>query len=474
MSDTNAPPRWRVFPVLALGTLMATLDLSIVNIALPTLSRDLGAPLATVTWVVLAYVLTITGLLLAFGRLADRLGRRRIYGLGLGVFSIASLACALAPHAGALIAARAVQGVGAAMMTANSTALLASSFPGEERGRALGAFGAMVGVGLGLGPPLGGLILEHVSWRWIFLVNLPLGALALVLIGRVPADPPRRAAVDLRPLATALGCGGLVLLMLALARGPVEGWGSTRILAVILGGIALLTAFGVVERRAGDPLLPHATLNGALGRAAALTFAGNLISIAIGLHLPLYLEGVAGFDAGASGRWVAVVPLAALVLAPAAGRWSDRWGSRPLTATGLAITAVGCLVLGGLGVGASRIQLLVGMALVGLGQGLFSVPNARAILSAVHAERLGVASGLQATMRNLGFSAGAALIGALLSGRFRAHGGGTLGGLLSGVGRQAFAGATSDAYNVLATIALIATIAAATSPQPSRSETQPV
>src|SRR5262245_35694580 len=321
----GAPARWRVFPVLALGTLMATLDLSIVNIALPTLSRDLAAPLATVAWVVLAYVLTITGLLLGFGRLADRFGRRRIYGLGLGVFSAASLLCAFAPGVGALIAARTLQGVGAAMMTANSTALLAAAFPATERGRALGLFGAIVGVGLGLGPPLGGLVVEHASWRWIFLINLPLGALALARLRRIPPDPPRPAAVDLRPASTALWCAGLVLVMLALARGPAQGWRSAASVPLIAGGLALLGLCFAIERRAADPLLPHGSLTGPLGRAAFLTFAGNLISIAIGFHLPLYLEGVLGFDTGRSGRWVAVVPLAALVLAPAAGQWADRW-----------------------------------------------------------------------------------------------------------------------------------------------------
>ncbi|MBI1796436.1 MAG: MFS transporter [Candidatus Eisenbacteria bacterium] len=463
----GAAPRWRVVPVLALGTLMATLDLSIVNIALPTLARDFAVPLTTIAWVVLAYVLTITGLLLAFGRLADRVGRRRVYGLGLAVFTIASLACAASPGAGALIAARALQGIGAAMMTANSTALLAASFPGAERGRALGVFGAVVGVGLGLGPPLGGLLVAHLSWRWIFLVNLPLGTLALAMLGRVPADPPRRGVPSPRVAATAAWCAGLALLMFALSRGPEAAWRPAVVVPPVVAAIALLAAFVAIERRSTDPLLPLAALAGPLGRAATLTLLGNMISIAVGLHLPLYLEGVLGFDAGRSGRWIAIIPLAALVIAPAAGRRADRRGSKPLTIAGLAITAAGLVVLAGLGAAPGFPRLVLGMALVGVGQGLFAAPNARAILGAVGEHDLGLASGLQATMRNLGFAAGAALGAALLASRFAAHGGGTLTGHMAAAGRNAFAAATADTYLALAGLALVATAVAAAGRAPT-------
>jgi multidrug resistance protein len=203
-------PRWRVFPPLALGTLMAVLDISVVGLVLPVLARSLGAPLSTVTWVVLAYVLAVTGLLLAFGRLADRIGRRRVYAAGLLTFVIASMLCALSPTAGWLIAARALQGVGAAMMSANSAALLVAAFPPEERGRALGAFGAVVGAGLALGPPLGGLLVGALSWHWLFLVNLPLGVLTFVLMrAHVPADPAIASDAPAGTGAALAWCAGL-------------------------------------------------------------------------------------------------------------------------------------------------------------------------------------------------------------------------------------------------------------------------
>ncbi len=459
-------PRWRVFPVLALGTIMATLDISVVNIALPTLSRSFGVPLTTVEWVVLAYVLTITGLLLALGRLADRYGRRRIYGIGLALFTLASALCAAAHGAHLLIAARTLQGLGAAMMTANSAALLIVSFSPEERGHALGAFGAAVGAGLALGPPLGGALVQSLSWRWIFIINLPVGLLALALLRRrLPPDPPPGSGPKLPLAGAAMWCAALVLFMLALSRGPSHGWGVAGVGPLLGLAAALLAGFALMERRAADPLLPVADLQGPLGIAVTLTLVGNLVSIAVAFHLPLYLEEVLAFGAGRSGAWLAVLPATALVLAPLAGRWSDRWGTRPLTVTGFGLTAAGLVTLAGVGVAPHPARILAGMAAVGVGQGLFAVPNARALLSAVPPERLGLANGLQGTMRNLGIAGGAALTAALLATRFAAHGGGTLAaGALAARERQAFARATEETYLVMAAIAALGVVLATRRP----------
>jgi EmrB/QacA subfamily drug resistance transporter len=455
--------------VLALGTIMATLDISVVNIALPTLSRSFGIPLATIEWVVLAYVLTITGLLLALGRLSDRHGRRRVYGIGLAVFTLASALCAAAPGAHALIAARTLQGFGAAMMTANSAALLIASFPAQERGRALGAFGAMVGVGLALGPPLGGAVVQHLSWRWIFLINLPLGLLALAMLrDRVPVDPPRASAPPLPWGSAALWCATLVLFMLALSRGPAQGWGAGGVGPLFGVAAGLLAAFAVAERRASAPLLPLADLNGPLGITLSLSLLGNLVSISVGFHLPLYLEEVLGFDAGRSGRWMVVLPLMALVLAPIAGALSDRWGARPLSVAGFLLTAVGLTMLAGVGVQPQPIRILGGMTLVGVGQGLFAVPNSRALLSAAAPGRLGLVNGMQGTMRHLGLSGGAALTAALLALRFAAHGGGTLSaGTLAAADRAAFTRATAETYLVMAAIAVLGALLATRSGRPA-------
>lgn len=406
------PRRWRVFPALALGTIVATLDISVVNLALPAIAAEYHSPLTRVSWVVLAYVLVITGLLLALGRLADRAGRRRLYALGLVIFLASSLACAAAPAVGWLIAARAVQGLGAAMMSANATALLVAAFPETERGRAIGAFGASVGVGLAAGPPLGGLVVSALSWRWLFLINLPIGLIALWLLQRnVPEDAPVAEPQPLGLASVVSWSAGLAALMVALSLGPERG-GTSRTIAMAAGAaFVLLAAFAWAESRESQPLLPWDLLRGPLGPAAFLTLLGQVLSIAVAFLLPPYLEVVRGLDARHAGGWLAVLPVAALLCAPLAGRWSDRVGTRLLSVGGLLLVAGGDFLLARMG-GSAR-GLLPGAILIGVGLGLFTVPNASVVMGSVPAHRLGLASGLQATMRNLGLAAGTAGAAAL-------------------------------------------------------------
>ncbi len=448
-----ALPRWRTFPPLALGVAMATLDVSVVNIALPTLSRAFGVPLTTIEWVVLAYVVTITGLLLSLGRLADQIGRRRIYGTGLLLFVTASALCGAAQSATWLIAARALQGLGAAMMSANSAALLVSSFPGAERGKALGAFGAVVGIGLAVGTPLGGLIIGHWSWRWLFFINLPIGLLAFWLLQtRVPDDPPIRAKVRLDLGAAALWCGALFALMLGLSRGPADGWTHPYVEGLFGLAVLLMVLFSLVEHRSAEPLLPGRVVRGPLGLAVSLTLLSHLLGVTVGFHLPLYLEGVLHLDAAATGRWLAMMPVTALIFSPLAGRYADRIGTKPVAAFGMALTAFGFWLLAQVEARPNPAAILGGMALIGTGQGLFMVPNSSALLSFVPRELLGMASGLQATMRNLGFASGAAVMAALAASRYAAHGGGALSAHTAALDPAALSHATHDSYLVMAAL----------------------
>ena len=458
----DAWPRWRVFPPIALGVIMATLDASVVNIALPTLQRTLHAGLSTVEWVALAYSLTLTGLLLAAGRFADAHGQRKTYGAGLLLFTLASVLCGLAPTVGALIGLRVAQGVGAALVAANGSALLVQAFPLEERGRALGAFGAMVGVGLAIGPPLGGLLVAHASWRWIFFINLPLGLLAWSLLQkRVPIDVLSGSAARIavvQPLLWALGLAGL---MLALTRGPESGWTDPLVLVCAASGVLLLGAFLAVQSGSKAPLLPLDLVAGPLGAAVSLTFLGQILSISVGFHMPLVLEETGGFTAAQSGAWLAVLPVAALFCAPLAGRLADRLGARTLTVTGMALTAFGMWLLANLGAMPAGARLACGLMLIGIGQGLFAVPNASALLSLVPAERLGFASGLQSTTRNLGLAAGVAFTGAMVTARYHVHSGAALHlGAPGGVDRGAFVLATHETFTALALLALVATFLA--------------
>ena len=466
-------PRWRVFPPIALGVIMATLDASVVNIALPTLQRTLVARLSTVEWVALAYSLTVTGLLLAAGRLADARGRRGVYGAGLALFTLASLLCGLAPTIGFLIGLRVLQGVGAALVAANGSALLVQAFPLEERGRALGAFGAMVGVGLALGPPLGGLLVAHASWRWIFFVNLPLGVLAWWLLGRrVPPDRAVDAEAGTGGVAPLLWATSLAALSLALTRGSESGWTDALVLGTGAGGATLLAGFLLTQRRATRPLLPLDLVAGPLGAAVSLTFLGQLLSVSVGFHMPLVLEETGGFTAARSGAWLTVLPLAALFCAPVAGRLADRVGARLLTTAGMLLTAFGLWLLAQLGAIPAGLKLAAGLALVGVGQGLFSVPNASALLSLVPPERLGLASGLQGTTRNLGIAAGTALTGALVTARYHMHSGTSLHlGVPGGVEHDSFVLATRETFSVLAVVAALSALLAwraRAAPNPAR------
>ena len=462
---SEALPRWRAFPPLAIGAVMATLDISVVNIALPTLSRTFGVPLTRIEWVVLAYVVTITGLLLSVGRFADRTGRRRVYAAGLLVFAAASALCGVAPTAAALVAARVLQGVGAAFMTANSAALLVSSFPEGERGRALGAFGASVGVGLAIGTPLGGLVIQHASWRWLFFLNLPLAALAAVLLPRVPESQPARAAGTLGLGASAVWCAALVALMTGLSRGPERGFASPDVWPLFAAALALFAAFALIERRSRDPLLPLRLVQGPLGILVSLTLATQALSIAVGFHMPLYLEEVLGFDAGASGRWMGMLPAAALVSAPVAGRLSDRFGTRPVGVLGMTLATIGLALLAGLGTEREGARVLGGLALVGVGLGLFTVPNAAALLSLVPRDLLGFAAGLQGTMRNLGIAGGAAGMAAAVASVYARRAGHSLPAAgLHATDVQAFAAASRAAYVGLAAIAAACALVAARVP----------
>lgn len=455
-------PRWRVFPPIALGVIMATLDASVVNIALPTLQRDFAASLSTIEWVALGYSLTMTGLLLAAGRFADARGRRRVYGHGLLLFTAASAACGFAPSAPLLVLLRIVQGVGAALVSANGSALLVQAFPPEERGRALGAFGAMVGVGLALGPPLGGLVVEHASWPWIFFVNVPLGLLAWRLLQqRVPADTPSSEASGVDGVQPTLWGLGLAGVLLAVTRAPEYGMRDPIVLVAAVVGVTFLAGFVALQTRVRTPLLPLDLVAGPLGAAVSLTFMGQLLSVGTGFLMPLVLEETGGLSAAQAGAWLAVLPGAALVCAPLAGRLADRTGPRALTVTGMALTALGLFALSRLGTLPTGAPLVLGLTLVGVGQGLFAIPNASALLSLVPHARLGLASGLQGTTRSLGLSTGIALSGAVLVARYRSHAHAPLHiGGPGGVDHAAFVAATHETFLVLTGLAVVATFVA--------------
>jgi EmrB/QacA subfamily drug resistance transporter len=409
---------------ICLGVLMATIDFSIVNVSLPTLVAELDTTFATIQWVVLAYVLIVTSLMLGAARLGDMFGEKRLYALGMLVFTAGSLLCGLAPGAGWLIGFRALQGLGAVFMQALGVAILTQIFPPTQRGRALGVLSAVVSVGLSLGPPLGGVLIGGFGWRAVFLVNVPLGFLALaVVIRHVPSSGPKPAGQRFDIAGAAVLCATLVCYALGMTLGQRWGFGHGAVQALLAGSAVGLTAFILVERRAAEPMLDLAIFGNPLLSLNLLM--GFLIFTSLGLQLvlPFFLELVAGLSVSRVGLMMMVVPLTMGLVAPWAGWLSDRWGTRGISLAGALTVAAGTAAVSGLTAETGMLEFGLRLAPIGLGMGLFQSPNASAVMSQAPAGRTGLTSGLFALSRTLGHSSGVPLGGALFSAQVAAAAG---------------------------------------------------
>lgn len=414
--DDRANDKWLVLGVVGVGTFMSALDGNVVNIAMPLIQRDYGASLGDVTWVVTAYLLTISSLLLIFGRLGDMWGYRRVYSAGYGIFGLGSLLCGLAGSLGGLVAARAVQGVGAAMLMSMSPALITTSFPASERGRALGLQATLTYTGLTVGPTLGGWIAGRFGWPWVFLVNVPVatvgGALALTLLRRGPGRGPQR--FDL-PGAALFGAG-LTAALLALSQAEAWGWGSPAVIVLLSAGVVLLALFVRWEGRAAEPLMPLRLFrNQALAGGVVAAFLQYTVIFMAGFLLPFYLQEHRGFTPGEAGLILTAQPAVMVIAAAASGWLSDRLDPRGPATAGMAILAASAWLIGAAPVAAGRSALMARLALLGLGSGLFTTPNNSIIMGAAPRARQGVAAGLLAAARNVGMVTGVAVAGTLFA-----------------------------------------------------------
>jgi EmrB/QacA subfamily drug resistance transporter len=412
---------------------MATLDSSIVNIALPTLTKTLGADLHLVKWVVVSYLLCITFLLLPFGRLADRFGRKPVFRAGFLIFSFSSLFCGLAPDFWSLLLFRTLQGAGAALLMANGPAIIAQSFPTGERGRALGILSMVVSAGLISGPSIGGLLIHWWDWRSIFWVNLPVGLLGFWLSGRfIPRDTKSHPTGPFDWPGAVLQ-GLLIISFILLVDPPAVSIGHDLPVRIPrwIAGLATSVFLGLflfVERRTRAPLFDLSLLR--IPSFGLGNFAGYLTFVAYSamtVLMPFFLEEVLHFSTRRAGLAMTMIPLTIFLTAPISGRLSDRIGTRGLAAAGGLVGAIAFLAMAGaFGAGVyektSQLEISLAMAAIGLATGLFQSPNNSSIMGSVPHGKLGVASALLATIRNLGIATGTGLASGLFGWHFEQQG----------------------------------------------------
>jgi EmrB/QacA subfamily drug resistance transporter len=410
--------KWWTLVLISIATFMLLLDITVVNVALPDIQRDLGASLSSLQWVVDAYSLMLAAFLLTAGSLGDRLGRRRVFSLGFAVFTLASFLCGISGDPTLLNLARGLQGIGGAAMFATSLALIGQEFHGRDRATAFGVWGATVGGAVAIGPLVGGLITEHLGWEWIFFVNIPIGAVAIVLteirLANVAAQDPQ--PVDLPGLATF--SGGLFLLIFGLIRGNPEGWGSPTILASLAGSAALLLAFVAIEARSSHPMLELALFRKpAFNGVSAVAFGLSAGMFAMFLYLTIYMQGVLGYSPLETGLRFLPLTVLSFVASPIAGKLSHRVPIRVLVGLGLGLVGVGLALMHGLDPDSDISALLPGFLVAGIGIGITNPGIGQAAIAVVPAAKSGMGSGINTTFRQVGIATGVASLGAVFQSR---------------------------------------------------------
>src|SRR5215217_98369 len=376
-------PKWWTLVAVCTATFMLLVDVTIVNVALPSIEQDLKADFADLQWVIDAYALTLAAMLLTAGSLADRIGRKRVFVIGLFLFTIASVACGLAASPTALNLSRALQGIGGAFMFATSLALLASAYQGRDRGTAFGLWGATTGAAVAVGPLVGGVLTEWIGWEAIFFVNVPIAAIAIALtVARVEESKnPQAGRLDVP--GTLTFSAALFLLVFALIRGNPEGW-SAGIIGALVGAALLLVAFVLVERRNPQPMLDlHLFRRPVFVGASVAAFVLSASMFAMFLYLTLYVQNILGYSALESGLRFMPVTLVSFFAAPISGKLADKLGVRWFIAGGLALVGAGLLLMDGLQPGDDWTALLAGFLVAGGGIGMVNPALANAAVSVV-------------------------------------------------------------------------------------------
>lgn len=410
--------KWWTLTGVCFGTFMLLLDVTIVNVALPDIQSSLSSSFSDLQWVIDAYALTLASLLLTAGSLSDIFGRRRLYIIGLVVFTVASALCGIAQDTLLLQLSRGLQGVGGAIMFTVSLALLASAFQGKDRGIAFGIWGSITGVAVAVGPVVGGLLVSTLSWRWIFFVNIPIGIAALVITVLKVAESrnPKAHAPDW--VGFVVFTASLSSLVYALIESGQKGFGDSVVVTCFVAAAALMVAFVLFEMRTATPMLDLSlfrkpTFSG--GAIAAFGISAGIFSML--LYLTLYLQNVLGYSALQTGLRLLVLSGAILVVSAVAGRLSSHLPARFLIGPGLALTGVGMLLMRGLDASTPWTHLIPGFIVAGIGVGMVNPPLASTAVGVVPPRLAGMASGVNSTFRQVGIATGIALLGTLFASR---------------------------------------------------------
>jgi EmrB/QacA subfamily drug resistance transporter len=418
MPSTPDARAWWTLTAVCMGTFMLLLDVTIVVVALPDIQSDLGASFADVQWTIDAYSLALAALLLPAGSIADLRGRKAVFATGLAIFTLGSLLCGLAQSSGMLVAFRAFQGIGGAIVFATSLALLAQTFHGRARGTAFGIWGAVTAVSTALGPVLGGVLATGLGWRWIFFVNLPIGLVAMSITVRKVQESKPEHGRSLDPAGFLVFTLGLVSLVYGLIRASEAGWTDGVVVGCFVAAAALLIAFPFVERAVRSPmfdlsLFRKPTFVG--GLVAAFGMNGSLFAML--LFLVLYLQDVLHYSAMDTGLRLLVMSAATLVTAIPAGRLSVHVPVRNLIGPGLVLVGIGLLLMGGLSPTSDWTDLIPGFLVAGFGSGLVNPPLASTAVGVVEPRFAGMASGINTTFRQIGIATSVAALGSILATR---------------------------------------------------------
>jgi EmrB/QacA subfamily drug resistance transporter len=408
--------KWFTLAAVAFGLFMIMLDNTVVNVALPSIQRDLNTGLSELEWIVTGYALTFAALMLIGGKVADAYGRRLVFVVGIAVFTLASLWCGLADSGSMLITARIVQGVGAALMNPATLSIIAATFPPRERGTAIGIWAGVSALALAIGPLAGGLITEHLDWSWIFFINVPVGILGIaasfVFIDESRDETHER--LDIPGLATS--AIGLFSLTYALIEANTYGWGSPRIVGAFVVAAVALGAFILLERYQRAPMLPLELFrNRTYTGANSVILLVALAMFGVFFFVSLYMQQILRYSPVEAGAAFLPMTLLIVIVAPLAGRMTDRVGSRAFMTTGMALLAVQLLYFSRLGSDATYWQLLPAMIIGGIGMASTMTPSAAAATRSVPVDKAGVGSAVLNAFRQVGGSVGIALMGAIMA-----------------------------------------------------------